>query len=1855
MVKKFFLSLFAALTVSLLLIVAILSWGEPVLIKAASQYIKKNFGLTLTAAHLDIKLFSGRLQVKNVSLKDAKRAELIISELEFDLSVRELLGGNLVVTEAIVKDSKLSFPSELFAHFSGDLEESEQSPQKLDFGIPLDVRKGQVIGLELIEEFGDGEKVHLKGGNIYLSGDGSKIMLKETIENVSFSNNSKLWDLGRLEAEQSVAEDMLHINALRFSGGSVEVSSENLSILPNLSGNLKASLLTSEFVSTEKLDIPLHLSLTAGGTLADTILNYSLTSQGDFRIGGTGFSSLNVGGKILKSDQNVRLEIQDFDIEGSSGYMRISETIIIDEAALSGKLELDLPELNFGNAGVKRIRGGLEIGGNLYKPLLSADVTASEIRADPLQFGEVKLSVSNDGFDTLSVNLKEAENLHGKTDLEVRINFSGEPAIESAKFDFKRNLSEPKLSFSASGSAQGSINLESLTADVEIKALLDRGIIIPFSANATLSGSVISVLLEQDPSTKLRAAIYLKDGQPSSVDFNIDQKDLAQWVPRVECGKLAAEGKYTFFIDSWFSGRGHLKVKEASFGCGLEQIAVESVLIPIEEGLLMLANVQLKTGITLGVLSGTISAEAIDATVKGQINFASLQPFVHAAEELAGIATVSISATGSVTEPTLEGEIKVQDVSFGMLNPSVEVSNVQADIFIKDNQVVLKRFNATANDGSINGSGSALLFDPLNTLEAELDFRSLFFQPVSDLQVTMTGKLVALGRAEVDGRTLPLIKGTVVIDDARYEKEFGLDLVREKITSLFRSTRVSLVAADKPDTPIGLDITISGDSTGFVNTNLVKAELSPRLRLKGNTGELLLNGVIIIPNGRFDLGGKHFEITSGVIRFTGEGFEPDISVSAETRTVDTEGLPLTIFIEISGPASDIRILLSSDTGLAQEKLMSLLTAGQGFGTQGLINSTLRHAGLGALDLGGPNSILGVLSRIDEIAIEPSYNVASGELGSKIVSSEKLTDKVIVGAQFPFAGRTEQPQAFLSYEVLKHLAAIGSFKMPQDELEQSYAGDLEWEIISGESPSPVSFSGNTEIQDAELTQVTGIVARSTLNPARVPAIEKRLYSHYRNLGFLDVVVSSEYHHDRQAISFQIIEGPEYTLEEVDVAPDLRPFYNQSDFSFWSLRPQAADEAFRTRVESDLVAALRQAGYPRARVKSYFQRTDSKSAILKIEGSLRQRYEIKFTRNNNFSESELLRSFRYYERSIALTTSFPYDLRLELEKFYRERGFARVGIAMQIARSGGNDSDKEELVSIWYDIFEGPKVKVGSVLLENSPINEEELKKFLPSSEAKTIFEPSFYNPEASGAAKTILQNLLHDNGYPDALVSMKEEPLSYHSVNLRYQIDAGEAQRYQTEIVGRPKGLDLEVPATSLSFVKAKDLMKEVERSVRQAGYFDAKLNLEKNEEARTAKIIIDSGNQQRFGELSISGQEQVKIEVIVRALPFKEGDPFAWSKVGDTRRALYKLGLFNKVEVRIIDSPTLGPLYRAVEVVVQEKPLTSLDVTTGFDSTYGAHFGISGNDRSFFKDGREFSLRSDLYYDLEESEIGRGFGLGRFRDPTLSENSSWTEEIGFLNTLESRIQEYNLETVFLRSEIQYAISPSLTLKTDHLLEGLHISDAPPDVILSSLDQGSSTLSSIGGGIVYTNMDTPLNPGVAKKAEFVFRIYSSIVGSDSDHLTLLPKLSFLEPLDFFVSRFSFFGGLQGGYVSKFAETTEIPISKRYYLGGQDTIRGYSQNSLGPRGSLGSVIGGDRFFAGTGELRYEVIQDVTILGFLDAGQLWLESEGQDQLRLGAGAGLRYGSPIGSIGFDIGIPLDPDEYTSPYEFYFRIGATF
>jgi len=95
--------------------------------------------------------------------------------------------------------------------------------------------------------------------------------------------------------------------------------------------------------------------------------------------------------------------------------------------------------------------------------------------------------------------------------------------------------------------------------------------------------------------------------------------------------------------------------------------------------------------------------------------------------------------------------------------------------------------------------------------------------------------------------------------------------------------------------------------------------------------------------------------------------------------------------------------------------------------------------------------------------------------------------------------------------------------------------------------------------------------------------------------------------------------------------------------------------------------------------------------------------------------------------------------------------------------------------------------------------------------------------------------------------------------------------------------------------------------------------------------------------------------------------------------------------------------------------------------------------------------------------------------------------------------------------------------------------------------------------------------------------------------------------------------------------QLPPNIRFVTGGDNTVRGYGFETLGPRNEEGAIVGGDYLLVGSVETDYKLLEQWALAAFFDTGNALSESTAFF-LAKGAGIGVRWLSPVGPVRLDL-----------------------
>jgi len=332
-----------------------------------------------------------------------------------------------------------------------------------------------------------------------------------------------------------------------------------------------------------------------------------------------------------------------------------------------------------------------------------------------------------------------------------------------------------------------------------------------------------------------------------------------------------------------------------------------------------------------------------------------------------------------------------------------------------------------------------------------------------------------------------------------------------------------------------------------------------------------------------------------------------------------------------------------------------------------------------------------------------------------------------------------------------------------------------------------------------------------------------------------------------------------------------------------------------------------------------------------------------------------------------------------------------------------------------------------------------------------------------------------------------------------------------------------------------------------------------------------------------------------------------------------------------------------------------VEETLFFEVEFGGGWGTDTGFRGLLGakeknlDGLGRSVSAQAIMSQKEQKL-----IGDLREPWIFGNR-WKWEGGLTGLYQKAERvSFDLRKASVVASITRKLLERSSVSLQYELSRDEVSNVAPGAVLSPEDKGFATVAAVRALAVLDFRDDPFNPKRGLLLSGSAELATLPLGSEVDYYKMSGQSSFYFTV---LRRSTIVLSGRGGFARSFGRTQEVPIQKRFFLGGRSSVRGFKEDALGPRGVDGTPTGGDMMVNMNAELRVPLRFGLIGAVFVDAGSVWFANDPVNgfDLRKTAGLGLRYLTPVGPIGLDYGWKLDRREGESAAEWHFTIGAVF
>lgn len=430
-----------------------------------------------------------------------------------------------------------------------------------------------------------------------------------------------------------------------------------------------------------------------------------------------------------------------------------------------------------------------------------------------------------------------------------------------------------------------------------------------------------------------------------------------------------------------------------------------------------------------------------------------------------------------------------------------------------------------------------------------------------------------------------------------------------------------------------------------------------------------------------------------------------------------------------------------------------------------------------------------------------------------------------------------------------------------------------------------------------------------------------------------------------------------------------------------------------------------------------------------------------------------------------------------------------------------------------------------------------------------------------------------------------------------------------------------------SYEEAKSALKS---RAEELGYLDAEfsrheIRIDKNATTATIALLMATGEKYYFGASRIEGAPDYPDSFLRRHLAYKTGEVFSYPQLGETQRNFTNSERFK--EVVITPEKEAAEAFNVpVTVHLTQGPRISLRPGIGYGTDTGARFTLK------YRDLNMFHLGHELYSQLFVAERLQGLVTGYVLPSPTDIRSS--------TSLQLNLQRE--ETDVYLSRIL-----SLELARNHSFGKGRLGTAYVRAQYEDYSVGSenSTARLLLPGLRFSDnrYDNPIRPRRGYRYGFEVRGTHQILGSDTALIQILAEGSHLLRLPW---RLSLHTRAKAATTMFSDPLRDIPPSLRFFTGGDQSVRGYSYKSLGPRDASGRVVGGRQLLTGSIELERALFKDWGVSVFYDAGNSF-NSFSNVTLSQGAGVGLHYYTSVGALNLSVARPVGVDNPSTHVHF--------
>ncbi len=435
------------------------------------------------------------------------------------------------------------------------------------------------------------------------------------------------------------------------------------------------------------------------------------------------------------------------------------------------------------------------------------------------------------------------------------------------------------------------------------------------------------------------------------------------------------------------------------------------------------------------------------------------------------------------------------------------------------------------------------------------------------------------------------------------------------------------------------------------------------------------------------------------------------------------------------------------------------------------------------------------------------------------------------------------------------------------------------------------------------------------------------------------------------------------------------------------------------------------------------------------------------------------------------------------------------------------------------------------------------------------------------------------------------------------------------------GLDLQ-PGTFLNQARYEKLKQQLLSDAIEAGYLDARYTIHQvrvdlDSYQASIRLQLETGPHYHFGEVRFI-QDKLDPGFLARYLRFQPGDPFSHEQLLTLQSNLIDSEYFNHVEVRTLRDQAVADQV-PIELLLSPNKPNRYRAGIGFSTDTGPRITLDWKRRLINREGHR--MLSELRLSAPRSSLKTEYTIPLERPSQDSLSfSAQGDHYDTDSRLGVRLLLNSAHSIGLDNDWRR------TIGIDYSYENFEVGAQDDNAFLLVPYLSWSQLHS-------------------DSLDYIQRGHRIDFRLEGATQQLLSSTSYIQAH----TNNKLIRGLGDGHWRILARAelgatlaeglTDLPASKRFFAGGDNSVRGFGLDEIGPRDASGEVIGGRFLAVGSIELERLLTGKWSAAMFIDAGNAF-DPDYDAEIHYSAGIGLRWHSPVGPVRIDLARTLSTDE---------------